>query len=162
MNRTDHNSKLRIFVVGDSIKEIISDVINSLGTDKFDIEVCDDIYTLFSRIAKREMKNLMVIGCLRQLAKEQGRFFEIARNNDLACCCVIDNGNGHRAEEILAAVKAGAFIISEPVEIKEVIKSLYSYKGSCYLEDSELRPVIKDEFRTTKAELDALLGNVDA
>ncbi len=157
MNKADTSSKLRIFIVGDSIKEIISDVIKSLRTCKIDIEVCDDIYTLIGRSAKSEIKSLLVIGSLRQLVKEQGRFFEVAGNNGLACCCVINGGKGHRAEEILSAIKAGAFVVSKPSDIVEVIEKLLAANDTFSFESGKVQGTFEDQCVITKEEIDELL-----
>lgn len=161
MNKADTSLKLRIFVVGNSVKNIVSDVIKSLKAHKIDIEVCDDIYTLIGRSAKSEIKSLLVIGSLRQLAKEQGRFFKIARNNGLACCCVINGGKGYRAEEILSAIKAGAFVVSKPSDVVDAIEKLLLANETLPSESSKVQSSIGQESVTTKEEIDTLLGNID-
>jgi hypothetical protein len=122
---------------------------------------CEDVYSAVGRMAERAGARGVVIGRLGELAREDGRFFEIARRNGFACCCLVEKDFADRRRAVLAAMEAGAFVVTEATEIDEVLMDLsgggaggFGSQGNC-----GALSFLKDEFRTTKAEQDALLGD---
>ena len=63
--------------------------------------------------------NVLVIGRIEQLSKEQGRFLQIAYENGYTCYCIVEKDLVRKQEQFLAAIQAGAFIVSSPAEILE-------------------------------------------
>ena len=111
-------------------------------------------------MAKRENPNTLIISRIGLLSKEQGRFFHIARVKDYRCCCLVDRDLVCRQKLILKAIESGAYLIDKPDEIEEVLMKVLECGKVCSSGEKEKRRVsgfLKDEFLTTKAELDALL-----
>jgi hypothetical protein len=153
---------------------------------------CEDVYSAVGRMAERAGARGIVIGRLGELGREDGRFFEIARRNGFACCCLVEKDSAERRRAVLAAMEAGASVVTEASEIVEVLMEL-SGGGGAHTPEKQEGPqgvgsrartmlsevmgkilgvgeagsqgksvassFLKDEFRTTKAELDALLGD---
>ncbi len=178
--------QLQAVVVGGSSDELVRGVMGLAGGHGIESVRCEDVYSAVGRVAERVGVRGVVIGRLGELAREDGRFFEIARRNGFACCCLVEKDSPERRHAVLAAMEAGAFVVSEAAEIDKVLMEL-SGGGARGAEDQRgsktralLREVmgkilgvggagspgnskassfLKDEFRTTKAELDALLGD---
>jgi len=184
--------QLQAVVVGGSSDELVRGVMGLAGGYGIESVRCDDVYSAVGRVAKRTGARGVVIGRLGELAREDGRFFEIARRNGFACCCLVEKDSAERPREIRAAMEAGASIVTGAAEIEELLMNLSGGGGAHTPEKQEdpqgagsktralLREVMgkilgvggagsqgnskassfrKDEFRTTKAELDALLGD---
>jgi hypothetical protein len=184
--------QLQAVVVGGSSDELVRGVMDLAGGYGIESVRCEDVYSAVGRMAERAGARGVVIGRLGELGKEDGRFFEIARRNGFACCCLVEKDAGDRPREILAAMQAGAFVVTEAAEIEELLMKLSGGSGAHTPEKQEgpqgagsrartmLSEVmekllgsggagsqgksgasgfLKDEFRTTKAELDALLGD---
>lgn len=178
--------QLQAVVVGGSSDELVGYATSLAGGYGIESVRCEDVYSAVGRMAERAGARGVVIGRLGELAREDGRFFEIARRNGFACCCLVDKGLAERRQAVLAAMEAGASVVTEVTEIDKVLTDL-SGGGARGVEEQGgsksralLREVIgkilgvggagsqgksvasgslKDEFRTTKAELDALLGD---
>jgi len=147
-------------VVGSSADEFIAHTINLLGDYGLEFVLCDDVYSAVGELAKSKSRNVLVIGRLGQLCKEQGRLFHMACENGYACCCLADADLVRKRKQIFAAIETGAFIINEPAEIREVVTKLLAGGGDCSPRkkaNDKATASIKAEFLTTKAELDALL-----
>jgi hypothetical protein len=155
----DKTLQLQLMFVGGSTDEFIRHVMNLSDRHSIDFICCDDVYSAVGELAKSERPNVLVAGRIGQLSKEQGRFFHIVREKGYRCCCLAD-GDTNRQRDVLAANETGAFIISEPVEIEDVVRKLLSGNGECAPGKRGGRrrtQFFKDEFLTTRAELDALL-----
>jgi len=178
--------QLQAVVVGGSSDELVRGVMGLAGGYGIESVRCEDVYSAVGRMAERAGARGVVIGRLGELAREDGRFFGIARRNGFACCCLVEKDFADRRRAVLAAMEAGASVVTEATEIDEVLMEL-SGGGARGAEEQEgskspalLREVmgkilrvggagspgksvassfLKDEFRTTKAELDALLGD---
>jgi hypothetical protein len=156
----DKTLQLQLMFVGGSTDEFIRHVMNLSGQHSIDFICCDDVYSAVGELAKSERPNVLVAGRIRQLSKEQGRFFHIVREKGYRCCCLADGDANRQREFVLAANETGAFIINEPVEIEDVVRKLLSGNGECAPGKKGGRRrthFFKDEFLTTRAELDALL-----
>jgi len=178
--------QLQAVVVGGSSDEFVRCVMGLAGGYGIESVRCEDVYSAVGRMAERPGARGVVIGRLGELGREDGRVFEIARRNGFACCCLVDKGLAEKRRAVLAAMEAGAFVVTEAMQIDEVLMDL-SGGGARGAEEQGggksralLREVmgkilgvggagspgnnkassfLKDEFRTTKAELDALLGD---
>ena len=117
----------------------------------------NDVYQATAILAKEAVNDPLIIGSLRQLSKEQGCFFDIIAAKHFTCCC-LDDPCLPKAR--LPTVNAHATILIELAELRNIIDQRFEQTfdtpamtpDRC---DSNLMP---EQFRTTKEELDALLG----
>ncbi len=160
MSKGDSNLSLLVIVIGGLKDEFVSRTMNLLERRGVECVLCDNVYSAVGDLAKRESRGVLIIGRLGLLSKEQGRFFHIARVKDYRICCLVDRDLVSRQKLILQAIELGAYLIEKPAEIEEVLMKLLEGRKSCFSGEKENRRAsgfLKDEFRTTKAELDALL-----
>jgi hypothetical protein len=153
--------QLQAVVVGGSSDELVRGVMGLAGGYGIESVRCEDVYSAVGRMAERAGARGVVIGRLGELAREDGRFFEIARRNGFACCCLVEKDFADRRRAVLAAMEAGAFVVTEVTQVDEVLTKLSGggAGGLASQGNSGASGFLKDEFRTTKAELDALLGD---
>lgn len=179
----DVASQLQAIVVGDSSDDIVRSGSNLLESYGLTVIRCPDIYSSVSRL--REARGGVVLGRFEELCREDGRFFEIARARGFSCCCFVDECFAGNRRELVEAIKRGVFIVAEAEEIEE---ALATFAGRIKAGEPEgqndaglghIRNVVdkilgdampagsrpdvksgfsKDEFKMTKAEVDALLG----
>lgn len=160
VSKGDFNLLWQVIVVGDLADELVHHTTDLL--DKYGVEyaLCDEVYSAIGELAKSKGPNVLVVGRFGQLSKEQGRFFHIANEKGYRCCCLVDKELVRNQKQILTALESGAFIINKPAEIEEVVVKLlagnrdYPSKKNV---NCKAPNFIKEEFLTTKAELDALL-----
>lgn len=157
------NVQLRAIVVGSSTDDFVQYTANLL--EDYDIEFahCGDVYSAVGELAKSISGNVLAIGRLEQLSREQGRFFHIASDKGIWCCCLVDGSLIKRHRYLgpeLTANQAAVSVINEPAQIEQVITRLLAdnLASSPCKKENKSSDFIKDEFLTTKAELDALLG----
>ncbi len=162
VKESNSNQQLYTIVVGSPADDFVRHTISVLGEYELEYVLCDNVYLAVGRLAKNTRRNVLVIGRLEQLSREEGRFFSRMEGIGLFCCCLAGGGSDRRRRrQILAATQAGAFVVNEPAEIGEIIIKLLAGSLALSLEmkgRSGPSAFIKDEFLTTRAELDALLG----
>jgi hypothetical protein len=151
------NPQLRAIVVGSVADSFVRDVMGLLDNCRIGFVRCDDVYSAVGESAGREDGGTLLVGRLGQFSREGGRFFRIAHENGHICCCLVDGASRWRHKEVLAAMRMGAYVISEPAGIGGIIEELLTAARSCASDWDGDRAYMKDEFRTTEAELDALL-----
>ena len=160
MSKGDSNLSLQVVLIGGLADEFVRQVKNILERLGVEFVLCDNVYSAVGDLAKIEGPNVLIVGRVGQLSKEQGRFFHIARVKGYRCCCLADRDLVRWQKLILQAIESGVYLIDKPAEIEEVLmKVLAETKVSSSGEKENRRAsgFLKDEFRTTKAELDALL-----
>jgi hypothetical protein len=177
----------KALIIGDPDDEFVRRAVRVLGESHVEFAFCDSVYAAVGELAKRQWANILVIGRLGEMAMERGRFFRIAAERGLACCCLADGDLGRRRSRILDALESGAFIINQPAEVKDVLMQLSAEGADCPCKVEENasrsrgiervvttfighakartpgrnqngRALISHDFVTTKDELDALLG----
>ncbi len=154
------NSNLLVILIGGLADEFVRQakiILERLGVE---FVLCDNIYLAISRLAKIDNQDVLIIGRVGLLSKEQGRFFHIARDKGCRICCLVDRDLLRRQKLILKAIESGAYLIDKPVEIEEVLTKLLTggkVRSSGEKEKRRTSGFNKDKFLTTKAELDALL-----
>jgi len=158
MAKLDSDLQLQVIVVGSSTDELVHRTMNSLGDHGVEYILCDDVYSAVGELARNESGNVLVIGRFGQLSREQGRFFHMACDNGYTCFCIADRELVRKRKQILTAIEAGAFVTNEPAEIGEVVTKLLQGSSPEKKGSGKTPKSIKDEFVTTKAELDSLLG----
>ena len=160
MSKGDSNLPPLVILVGglqDEFVRQIKNILESLGVESV---LCDNVYSAVGDSAERENQNVLIIGRVGLLSKEKGRFFHIARARGYRCCCIVDRDLVRKRRLVLDAVESGAYLIGKPAEIEEVLMKLPTGGKIHRSGEKEYRRAsgfIKDEFLTTKAELDALL-----
>ena len=160
MSKGDSNLPLLVILIGGLEDELLrqtKDILVCLGVEPV---LCDNVYSAVGDLAKRENQNVLIIGRVGLLSKEQGRFFHIARARYYRCCCIVDRELVSKRRLILDAIESGAYLIDKPSEIEEVMMKFLAGEKIRLSGEKEKRKAagfLKDEFLTTKAELDALL-----
>jgi len=152
-------SHIQAVVVGDSNDEFVIYAATLLEDEGIAFFRCDDVYSTVAELAKNTNENVLIIGRLSELSKEQGRFFHIAGEKGCRCCCLAEANSTHR-QQLPVVVEMGASIINRPAELKEVVAELPANGWICSTEKNQKKGASvfnKNDFLTTKAELEALL-----
>ena len=160
MAKANSNLPLLVILVGGLEDEFVRQTKNILERLGVESVLCDNVYSAVGDLAKRESRNVLIIGRIGLLSKEQGRFFHIARVKGYRCCCIVDRDLVRKRKLILDAIESGAYLIDKPAEIEEVLMKFLAggkVRLSGEKENRKASGFLKDEFLTTKAELDALL-----
>jgi hypothetical protein len=113
---------------------------------------CSDVYSCVAALAARACIKPLVIGRLKDLSKEGGRFFDIAARYGCRCYCLDDSVAARPSKQ---NTQDGIAIFSEMSALKQ---SLASYLASVQGPAQPAKPFNKDNYRATQAELAALLG----
>ncbi|UCG46490.1 MAG: hypothetical protein JSU94_13410 [Phycisphaerales bacterium] len=187
MNNRKSCTKPAAFIVGRPSDELVRHAIGALGRYNVEFVLCEDVYDAVSKLARQEGGNILVIGRLGELSREEGRFFRIVCGGGFSCCCLADGDVVRRQDRILGALENGVVMIREPMEIEGVVAALLrgaagrppgkerkskTRRGiegvvSTLLGSRSMRRAgeqkrgsafLKDDFMTTKDERDALLG----
>jgi hypothetical protein len=160
VSKGDSNLPLLVILVGglkDEFVRLTKNILKRLGVE---FVLCDNVYSAVGDLTKIESRNVLIIGRIGILSEEKGRFFHIARVKGYRCCCLADRDLLRKRKLILDAIESGAYLIDKPAEIEEVLMKVLADIKVCSSEEKESRRAsgfLKDEFLTTKAELDALL-----
>jgi hypothetical protein len=164
MGNSNTTVQMRAIVVGSSTDDFVrctAEVLEDYGV-KF--ICCNDVYSAVVELAKNTDGNVLVIGRLEKLGREHGRFFHLAGSKGIFCCCLADRNlvqmQRHLGPPASAAKQAAVFVTDEPAQIEKEITKLLANNlaASICKKENRLSDLIKDEFLTTQAELDALLG----
>ena len=184
MRETGCDTPLQAIIVCGSSYEFWRRVTEMPGRYGVESVRCDDVYSAVGKVG--EGPGGVVIGRLGELGREDGRFFDIARGYGFACCCLVDNDAAGRQREILGAMERGAFVVTEPEELEEmlmklsqrrdefeadrqggggkggsigrVVETILGDDGAGPSGVSKASSFRKDDFAVTNDELDALLG----
>ncbi len=160
MSKGDSNLPLQVVLIGGLADDFVRQTMNLLERLGVEFVLFDNVYSAVGDLAKRESPDTLIVSRIGILSKEQGRFFHIARAKGYRCCCLADRDLVGRQKLILQAIESGAYLIEKPAEIEEVLMKVLASGKVCSSGEKENRRAsgfLKDEFRTTKAELDALL-----
>lgn len=177
------SSQLQAIVVGDSSDDFIRSASNLLDNRGFDIVRCCEIYSSVPKLG--EIGGGVVVGRFEELCKEDGRFFEIAKDYGFTCCCFVGGYLVQSRGELIRAMEQGVLLVSNIEEVEEALESCSRGMavGQRRRRDTGERGLVgnvvntilggtapqrarsraksgfsKEEFRMTQAELDALLG----
>ncbi len=160
MAKGDSNVPLLVILIGGSADEFARQTRNVLQRLGVEFVLCDNVYSAVGDLAKIKSRNVLIIGRFGLLSREQGRFFDMARANGYRICCFADRELLRRQRLILKAIESGAYIIDKAAELEDIIMTSQQDGYACSSADIENRRAsgfLKNEFLTTKAELDALL-----
>ena len=166
MKDSGSNERFYAIVVGNCTDEFIRSVVELLGGHAIDFVLCGDIYSAAGRLAKdQDRRNILVIGRIRNLSKEKGRFLEKVAEKGLYCCCCTDDSPaaGHKYWNRLVSESSqgSVFAVNNPEQVREVITRLSSGERSRRADvkrKSKFTGFSGEQFRASKAELEALLG----
>ena len=148
------DSGCRLIAVGDLQDPLATEALRVAAEFEVAAVRCDDVYTAVAELAGGPRCCTLVVGPLRELARENNHFFLVAARHGARCVVLLEPPGTTERRDVLTAVRAGAWVIDALAEVREVVASWLAGPG-CRPGTSRLAP---DEFRATEAELDALLG----
>jgi len=160
------NERLYAVVVGNCTDEFTSSAAELLDSYAIEFILCPDIYSAAGRLAKDQIsRNILVIGHIRDLSKEKGRFLQKISEKGLYCCCLAENGwpQGYKyPRQLLSGLTQGSvFVINDFEDIRQIITGLSANKKAVtnvLKGKNDFSGFNGEQFRATKAELEALLG----
>ena len=156
MKKPDFNQALQTLIIGDETDKFVCQVITLLSKYKLEFVRLGDIYSAIVWLTKNSHENILVVGRIEQLNKEQGRFLKKVREKGCYCCCLADQNIMQKQEISAAAQNRKILFINEPAEIESIIVQLVTDTAALPKEKPSID--FKDEFRISDAERDALLG----
>jgi hypothetical protein len=145
-----------LIVVEDRRDRFVGELLRVADEYELSTAHCGDVYTAVAELARGREQCLMVVGRLADLALEKGRFFGLARENGVHCCCLLDQATTAGREEVLAAAREGAHLAGNVEEIRGALDAWLA-AGGCGEADTA-GGLLDEEDRATEAELRALLG----
>ncbi len=151
-------AEIRATIVGSEKDSFVPDAITLLRGYKINFGLCQDIYAAAGSLAKSYAANILIIGQLKELGKQNGQFFDIAGGNNYLCCCFV--GGQNTQSQISRAKKAGVTLITKTEELEEIISTIATGKQSSQMKtgNNKVNKFSKEDFSPSAAELDALLG----
>lgn len=147
-----------LIVVGDPCSEFVRTMVRLAREYQVEAVLCEDVYSAVAAIARAAGRSALVVGPIRELAKEDNRFFQIAEANSLRCCCLVEKGPILESSGMLTAMRTGAAIVSEAREVRAILKEWLATGGHRAVRRS-LYDLAEEDLRATEAELTALLGH---
>ena len=125
-----------------------------------EIAICsrEDLYSAVAELAARSSGRTLVIGRLSELTRENSVFFSIAARNGAACCCLQPADGPSNGSDVVAAVQAGARLIAGNGDLAHAIEEWLAADRVADTTSLNDLGLADEEFRTTQAELSALLG----
>ena len=161
--------QMQAIVVGNLSDEFVRHTTNVLGNYELEFSVCPDVYQAVSRLAKTS-GNVLIVGRIEQLSRENGCFFRIAGKKKAWCCCLTETNSARQYLRSLSIIGTDAFVINEPAEIEDVLARLLQTRDTGVAASSDLprravagtagKPrAMNRDIRLTNEELGALLGN---
>ena len=157
MEEHSTGNHLRAIVVGSLENSFVRYLMDLLGSYEVDFVLCSDVYWAVAELAKNRRKNVLIIGRYKQLNRQSGRFFEMAPEYQSVCCCFAELPLANEQMSVLAST--GAVVVNETDGIEKVVSKLLAEdKGQFDTKKKNGSSFNKNEFLTTQAERDALLG----
>lgn len=153
----DSKSHLCVLLVGAVRDDLMGQLAQLACEYEAALVRCDDVYAAVAELASPEERYILAIGRLRELAREDGRFFSIAARNAARCCGVLEKNVPLERDEVLAAVRSGVAVVAQTDEIRGVFEDWLGVDGGLDPLDA-LSGLASEEFRASEAELNALLG----
>ena len=152
---------LQAIVIGSLTDSFVRYAMELLDSYEVEIVLWEDIYWAVGRLNKNNLTDALVIGRYEHLNRQKGRFFEIVSKAGCICCCFSDSRFDLEQEQVSALKSAGGFIVNKAEDIEKVILKLLAPadKGQSFVKKKNGSSFNKDDFLTTQAELEALLGN---
>jgi len=158
MANFNFSMQMQAIVVGNSNDEFVRHTTNVLGNYELEFSVCPDVYQAVSRLAKTN-GNVLIVGRVEQLSRENGRFFRIAGKKKARCCCLTETNSARQYLRSLSMIGTDAFVINEPAEIEDVLARLLQTRDPSVATSSDKPRAMNRDIWLTSEELGALLGN---
>lgn len=148
---------LRLVVVGDPRSEFVRTMVRLACECEVQAVQCHDVYSAVAEMGGLSGRRTLIVGTMRELTRENGRFFELAAADAIRCCCLLDARTTAGRDGVLAASRAGATVIGDLREAEDVLTEWLAGDGH---RPERLAPqdLLDDDLRATEAELSALLG----
>lgn len=155
--KLQNSNQLCALIVGSPADSFFRYAVDQLGQKDIRFIAADDVYQAAAILAKENVNDLLIIGSLGQLSKERGRLFDMIAEKQLSCCC-LDDAALPKAR--LVAANAHATILAKATELGNIIDNRFGQTFDAAVTTRQQRDsdFTADKFRTTKEELDALLG----
>ncbi len=147
-----------MIVVGDPCSEFVRTMVRLAREREVEAVPCSDAYSAVAEIGGLSGRRALIVGTMRELTRENGRFFELAAADAIRCCCLLDTRAAAGRDGVLSASRAGAAVISDLREAEEALTEWLAGDGD---RPRRLAPrdLLDDDLRATEAELRALLGH---
>jgi hypothetical protein len=158
MAKFNFSMQMQAIVVGNSSDEFVRHTTNVLKNYELEFSICPDVYQAVSRLAKTN-GNVLIVGRIEQLSRENGRFFRIAGKKKAWCCCLTETNSARQYLRSLSMIGTDAFVINEPVEFEDVLTRLLHARDFGPAASSNKPQAINRDIRLTSEELSALLDN---
>lgn len=152
----------RMIVVGDARSEFVRETVRLANEYRVEAVQCDDVYATVAQAAQSAGRRVLIVGTMRELARENGRLFPLAATNAVRCCCLLEKGTVTGRAIVLAALRTGIAVAGESREVRAILEDWLAGGGPRSGRPG-LRDLLDDDLRATPAELSALLGQqIDA
>ena len=149
MERYPTNKVASAILIGQPSDDFVGQCTAILTQRRVDFIHCPDVYSAVACIA-RKCPGFLVLGRLNELSREDGRFFDLAARYGCHCCCLAHNDTASAQQQ------PQIVIASNMSELKAAIESLLDAPLATRLAGKT--EFDKEKFKTTEAELKALLG----
>jgi hypothetical protein len=143
-------------LIGNPSDKFLTDTADLLKKYSLGSAHCDNVYSAVGWLARRDYPAVLVFGRFEQLCVERGRFFEIASEKTISCCCFSQPGWAPSS----MAGRGNLTVITQFSEIENVIANFLAKASASLLKvkaPEGFSKFIKDEFLITRQERDALL-----
>jgi hypothetical protein len=150
----DPGHRLCVIVVRELREQVVAEVTRVAADYEVDVTLCDDVYGAVVVLARSTGSCALTVGRLRELARENGRFFRVAARNGARCCAWLDEDDPAERNVVLSVVRAGASVIDRIEEIGGVVENWLARTG-CHGDGTG---ATDQQWRASEAELNALLG----
>ena len=164
MKRTGLNQRFFALVIGAESDMFVRNCLRMLEMFGIESMYCTDVYSALAKILRAKEWDIIVISRSSTFNTDHGRFFNIASKYNCICICLEDTGSAKRYMQSLAAISTEALVVNQPDEIEAIISSVI--KGGIAFKPGAGEKVksssfIEEDFLTTTAEINALLGRND-
>ena len=140
---------MKILLIGSAWDEFVQWATEAARTRGAEVVGCEDIYAASAWAAKNHPAGQFIaVGSIEELGREGGRFFEKALHRETACWCLAGRKSNRRL--IGFAQSLGACIIYSRTQFEEKL-------SEAEFPAPLAEKFVKDEYRISRAELDALL-----
>jgi len=164
VTKSSSSKQLYTIIVGNKNDSFVCYAVDLMGDLGIEATVYEDVYSATAVISKKISQDVLVVGRLKPLSAERGRFFQKIEEKGLFCCCLRDKLSVQKQQyrNVFQSnvCDRSCIVINKPDEIKAVLtKLLADSKLSLSNEKKNNSSAFnKADFNLTGAERDALLG----
>ncbi len=150
----DSRSHLCVLIVGTVRDDLVRGLSGLAAEYEAVIVRCSDVYVAVAECVTLHGASFLAVGSLRELARENGRFFAVAARNAGTCCALVDREGSLDRDGILMAIRMGIPVAAGMDQIKSVFENWLGIGGSGFGPSA----LVAEEYQASEAELSALLG----